>query len=455
MPRPPYRPIALALALAVSSGSPLRADDKSGKSNPPAVELAGHKKCAPAEPCPEILAEPSKEPPPVSPPPAQPTPTPTVPSEDLLSSNFGSALDVADSPSTLAPFMIGDSQGGGCGLVTYNGAQTASVDHPTFLCSRTKIAENNSPIPRDRVYTTYQYFQNTTALAFGSFYSRDFSINKFTFGAEKTFFGGMMSVELRIPFASQLTNNIAVDSTVGQESVDANYSTQFGNVAAALKVLAYQNSTVALSGGVLVHAPTAPRVLIRDFEADTDAFGAPQLIYNTYRYENQSVLVSPFIGGLWTPTDRIFVQGFNQYEIDTTGSTITFTPSVNGVVGTPVSVRAQGQALMRLDVGGGYWLYRNPGARGLTGVAGVVETHYTYTLDNAVIRNLGSRDPDDPNPVTVGNIANRQDIWNLTLGPTFMFGQRAYVNVGSVIPLSTGDNRSFNYELNLQGTYRF
>src|SRR5229473_763768 len=103
---------------------------------------------------------------------------------------------------------------------------------------------------------------------------------------------------------------------------------------------------------------------------------------------------------------------------------------------------------MHVDLGTGFWLVRNPEARWLTGIAPTLELHYTTTLDNADIHTFSRdgflksthsfaelanavaavRTPADANnvvntfgerPPTVGNLRNRVDILDLTVGTTF------------------------------------
>jgi len=90
--------------------------------------------------------------------------------------------------------MIGDTSAGGCGSLSFQGVVGITFEHPTFNCNRLNIAENNSPTPRDRVYFQYNHFHNITELdILGGFLwdnrgTNDLSIDRFTFGLEKSFF---------------------------------------------------------------------------------------------------------------------------------------------------------------------------------------------------------------------------------------------------------------------------
>jgi len=105
-----------------------------------------------------------------------------------------------------------------------------------------------------------------------------------------------------------------------------------------------------------------------------------------------------------------------------------------------------------LDLEIGRWLYRNPRAPWLSGVACVVEFHYTTTLQDAdsvtAIVGLDS--------LTFGNSANRMDVPNLTVGLHGEIADRTLLRVGGVFPLDDdADDRFFDAELQVQVERRF
>ncbi|MEO2048481.1 MAG: hypothetical protein ABGX16_18155 [Pirellulales bacterium] len=82
------------------------------------------------------------------------------------------------------PYMIGDSSGGGCGTLTFDGAPFADVEHPTFACSRLNIAENNSPIPQSRAFLSYRHFHNlSNTEILGE--SNSLNMDQYTLGLER------------------------------------------------------------------------------------------------------------------------------------------------------------------------------------------------------------------------------------------------------------------------------
>jgi hypothetical protein len=194
----------------------------------------------------------------------------------------------------------------------------------------------------------------------------------------------------------------------------------------------------------------------------------------TFHIENSVWGVSPFLAGVMLRTDRTFINGFFQVEVpvnsadwqfrerdidlevqaDTTslpGDELQFENAASGTI--------DDQILMQIDVGGGYWLYRNPCKRSLSGLAAILELHYTTTLDDAdivtvpetPIRTGTQANPIGPlDPPRLGNIANRLDILNVTVGTQMLFGENIAVAVGYVAPLRDDFDRTFDGELNVQ-----
>jgi hypothetical protein len=393
--------------------------------------------------------------------------------------------------STYAPNMIGDQHGGGCGMVSFqspNGGPAifgGQIEHPTFGCARQNIAEDNSPIPRDRVYFNWNHFAGESETSVFNF-SNALNVDRYTFGLEKTFFNGRTSVEVRIPVATQLASNLlaAQVNPAGTPNPNANnlpinqVDTELGNIDVIGKLLLYQSNTLAFSTGLGINIPTAKNVnidvLVQDRAFPIAGFGTHALYFNALgTVDNEWVNLSPYLAALWTPSDRLFVQGFTQFDIPVNGSTGKLAVSAKqidtdpfnpaGIITFPTQEgKIFEQPLMRISIGGGYWLVRNPEATWLTGLAAQVEMHYVTALENARLLStqvlnpaaIGAAGAPVPNFV-VGNLANRIDIINLTLGTTFEISNRATTTTAFVIPLSNGDNKPFDWEFQLQLNWRF
>jgi hypothetical protein len=272
------------------------------------------------------------------------------------------------------------------------------------------------------------------------------------------------------------------------------------NISVVLKALFYQDDTLALSGGLSVTAPTAQdtRLTVTDYLGNyignqffEDTF--VQRVRN-FKVSNDTWGVSPFVAALWRPSDRFFLQGFAQIDVPVGDNKVTYTQTYNNLnpiipfgidptdprsnVAVPpysVNSKVREQVLAHLDIGAGYWAYRDPNGGWLTGFAPTVELHYTTTLNNAKLSNLPN-DPIpnftptgtinafrqaivektfDPNAPVVGNTRNRLDIVNLTAGGTFVLADQATLATAVALPLRGGDNRTFDWELQVQFNWYF
>jgi hypothetical protein len=314
------------------------------------------------------------------------------------------------------PNMFGDTLGVGFFFVVEDAAKPGQIaGNVPISSSSVKISEDCSPLPRDRVFFDYNHFQNALLTADGA----DIALNRYTIGAEKTFFDGNASVEIKAPIESGLND---VQYVNGPTS--ANEGTLFGMLAITPKVLLQQNDRWAASAGLAIGLPTSP-----DVELQTNQ--------QPFRVFDDSVHLAPFLGLLLTPNDRWFSITYLQLDFDSNGNR-TF------VGDNPVG-RLRSPTLMYVDCSVGYWLFYNqPSESGvghyLTGLAPVVELHYTTTLQNA--EGVGG---------IIEPVSQRVDILNITGGLFFKIGSSAGLTVGGVAPLRTRpSDKEFDAEVLVQ-----
>jgi hypothetical protein len=286
---------------------------------------------------------------------------------------------------------------------------------------RVKIAENNSPLPRDRVFHNFSYFDNVPLLPSGV------NVSRFVPGFEKTFFGGIASVEMRFPFAATLDNVIVSDGATDTNNVE------FGNIGIPLKVLIYQNPNVAFSAGMQISLPTADDTVVQMADGT-------ELI----RIENDSVHLMPFVGLLLTPNDRLFTQAFVQVDADTRGSFVTAPGFAAGF--NPIG-RLDDVTFLFVDVGVGYWLHRNNAGSGLTGLAPTLEVHWNSSLGDAPFLQSG--------PLAITSPGGDTDIVNLVLGTMLEWNQNTTLTLGYATPLTSGWDQEFDGELRVIFNHRF
>ena len=295
-----------------------------------------------------------------------------------------------------------------------------------------KLAENVSPLPRDRVYMNYSYFNNALL---GDMRQ---DVNRFTPGLEKTFYDGWTSIEVRTPFASTYANSQFVDPNDPCGLTDGQ-AVEFGNMSVIFKSIIALGQTWAWSGGMQVALPTAGDTIVRS------APGGQTLV----RVNNDSVRLMPFSGLIWAPNDRWYSQTLLQLDTATNGNpaylgfpgSTTIPPGGLAQVG-----KLQYPTFLYLSFSGGYWLYKNDRGR-LTGFSPIAELHVNQALQ-------GSDVLDGPN-YKLGNNYGVISLVNGVVGANWEWGKRSTLTAAYVTPLGGGVDRWFDGEARLFYNWRF
>lgn len=329
------------------------------------------------------------------------------------------------------PNMIGNFLGGGLRF----GFGYDAYSTPAIGGDRIQIAENNSPVPRDRTFFSYNYYDDAYQL------SRQ-NLQRFTFGLEKTFFKGWASAEVRVPF-SYGPDRFQTVAPPGAPAAGQNDSF-FGNVSVTLKGLALKTPHGGLSGGIGVNAPTGP-----DFHLFSSA--GP-----SWTVRNDTTTLAPFLAGFITPNRRCFAQAFVYWELPLGKNVVEYSrPILGPFPAQSNAAELKDQRLFHLDTAVGYWLARHPENVWFRGLATMLEFHYTTSLTNG--STFAVADPfltasGGPGLAQIGNPYNRLDIWNLTLGTFLEIDDFSNLALGWVIPLNTlsGNEQVFEWEFALQ-----
>ncbi len=474
--------------------------------------------------------------------PANPNPV-APPPTDINTEALGTGPRGGAETSLRAPNMQGDllhtTRSVSFGFVRTQG-DTDFIGLGSTNISNASVAENNSPVPADRLYFRYNYFKNgqsvtglsqnrtqilsaaeepPTGIFIQQPETKRYNVNMYTFGVEKTFADGLFSAELRAPVVSTLAshNTFSVADFAGFTTDDFGFDrdifgnrffnvtptpqntlghsdTEFGDLTLVLKAVIYQNpqAGVLLSGGAALGIPTAPDTRVRVIDVGGSNAFTNDLTFLRQKdvvVSNDTWSLSPFVAALWVPNDRFFAQGFLSVETPLNGTKISYSdryllgqPFNNnppaGTLNTPFQVGAavHEQTLMHLDLGAGYWAYRRPENRWLTGIAPDVEVHYTTTLNKSrQVQLPGEASTSVANPLNpiasikgdpafpfvteagplVGTSQGHMNILDLTLGTTFEFGPRVTLAPAFTVPLTNGSNRTFDWEFQLQLNYYF
>ena len=255
-----------------------------------------------------------------------------------------------------------------------------------------KISENQSPVPQDRVFFSFNFFDDVNKQLNRTFETpiQGIQIYRYVGGFEKTFNQGRGSFGLRLPL-----NNIYAQSR--EPSLNSGgSSSSLGNLTVFFKHVFYVDpgSGSLFSGGLAVTPRTAPRRFA----------GAPFL------GSDNTTSIQPYIG-YYLNFDRIYVNGFNAIDVPYDYNQPT---------------------LLYNDLSVGYFLYRDAEARGLIrSIVPTVEAHANIPLNHRGEYNLLDR-------------FGTPDIVNITSGVHVGLFQNATLTMGFTTPV-TGP-RPFDFE---------
>jgi hypothetical protein len=289
------------------------------------------------------------------------------------------------------------------------------------VVGRVKTSEDNSPIPRDRVFFGYDYFERVPTAGFND-------VRRYAPGFEKTFFDRNASVEVRFPFASTVSS----DFNLG--GIGSATRTQFGNMDITVKGLLYGSDRLYVSTGLTTTLPTGDDVRV-------SMSNGTELI----RIKNQAVILTPYIAALALPTERMFAQTWFQIGFDPNGNAVAANVGGTGLQGVG---RLNEQQFLQVDTQLGYIVYRasDPGAW-VRSISPFVELHYNSTL--------GGPDKIGVSGFFLGDTRGGFSELNLTSGFISQVRDNLTLTFGLVAPLRPSDNRSFDYQIGFRANYFF
>jgi hypothetical protein len=366
----------------------------------------------------------------------QPTPSPmTTPSQMAPQSAYANQPSVASlsagqgalTGQDYVPSIVGDFFAGPGTIIHSTGDGRVALPQGSSV-GVMKFAENGSPIPRDRFFINYSYFDDVQMIPGGM------DVRRMTPGFEKTFFDGTTSFELRAPMASTLNSTTAFNA--GSQLVSGYDTTnwEMGNLTGFFKALLYQNEVWALSTGLGVTLPTADdQVVISDDGSGT--------IFN--RIKNNAVHLLPFLGATFTPTDRFFMQGILQFDAGLNGNSVYGLDSQTLIR----EGRLNDPNYVFVSLNSGYWIYQAADPSSLISrIALFGELHFNNTLNTT----------DSINGQTA-QFSENLDIQtvNAIVGTNILIDQNKSLILGYVTPFGGGNDRAFDGEFRLLVNWYF
>lgn len=302
--------------------------------------------------------------------------------------------------------------------------QGIPITNPTSggVVGRTKISEDNSPIPRDRVFFNYDYYGGA-ALTNGGL-----NVHRISAGFETTFLDGQGSFEVRVPLASTLDSAITLDGITGRNA-------ELGNVAIGGKWLWNPGAEIQIASGITGALPTGQDSVVRLLDGT-------ELV----RIKNESVLLTSYIAALWSPTDRTFAQAWLSVSGDPFGNRLQYNNLTTGNIDTQ---RIYDLPIVSADIQLGYWLARaTDPTETVQGFAPFVELHWNGSFD------LGNAQAKFDDVVVAEARTGYSDV-NLTLGSTLLMRGGLAVSQGLVFPLRERPDRAFDWQYGLRLNWLF
>jgi hypothetical protein len=258
-----------------------------------------------------------------------------------------------------------------------------------------KIADNQSPMPQDRVYFTFNYFNDLNGPLDRRFESPVDNLRayRYIFGFEKTYDQGNGSIGMQLP----------LDSLTGEPTISGRFAKLGGTSTAVDDLTVYTKY-------VLKKNP-ATGSLISVGLAVTPRNGPDTFAGANYVTGVNDTTVQPFLGYLWRRGD-FFLHGFTAIDVPTSVRDVT---------------------MVYNDIGIGYFVYNNPDPGAF--LRALVPTFEVHVNDPLTHRDFDNQ----------FDISGTADVVNLTYGINAMIGPNSVFTFGVVTPV-TGP-QPFQYEL--------
>ncbi len=302
--------------------------------------------------------------------------------------------------------------------ISVNGLQTFNIVIPdaanagAAVVGRSKIATNNSAMPRTRTFFNYDLMNNVPLNDAGV------SVNRFTPGFEYAFGrNDGASIEFRVPFASTLSSDVIANGQTQTGDVE------FGDLFLAYKQVLYQSTDVVFSGGVSLTLPSTNDLNVQMADGSTALL-----------VENQAIHLMPYFASIVNLTERMFYQGFIQVDIDVTGNHV--------VTNSGMESRLRDTTRLYSDGALGYFLRRRgekPDAI-FNAIIPTIEMHYERQLQRGNTLSDGIFVLGTPN-------ADYQSNFNMVFGSTFEVCNNEAISVGYAVPMGDGTDQMFDGQL--------
>lgn len=322
---------------------------------------------------------------------------------------------------------------------------------------RQKVADNMTLVPTNRIIFDYNYFHNIPFTQ--STTQIPIQINRFTIGFEKTLLHGLASLEMRIPLAVTINNQL---SLFGENDID---KFRLGDITLITKYVLFERRNVIWTSGIGFSLPLAEDISIIDRTSGNDIV----------RWKNRTLHFMPYLAVSAVPNDRLFFNAVIQGDNAIIGDSTYIADFTQITSKRMISIgKTYDRSYIYTSLVIGYWLrrqeiwnnqnYNTYSFNGQTpnpiytnqpkykfpkipqysnwAMNFTAELHWTQSISKlrGIYYKQGNYLFD------IGNDSSSYHSVDMTLGTRLLFNKKTSLGVGYTVPLS-GKDRKFDGEL--------
>jgi hypothetical protein len=313
-------------------------------------------------------------------------------------------------------------------------------------------------VPTNRIIFDYNYFHNVQFTQ--SLKQTPIQINRFTIGFEKTLLKEHASIEIRIPLAVTVNNQL---SLFGENDVD---QLRLGDMTVITKYVLFERRNIIWTTGIGFSLPLAEDSSIIDYASGRDII----------RWKNRTVHFMPYLGVSVVPDDRLFFNAVMQGDGAAIGDSTYIADLNQPTSNRMISIgKTYDRSYLYTTLAIGYWLRRqeiwnNKQQQNYSYNGQSPNTNYPYLntttqspqpiqysnwamnftaelhWTQSAKKMRGIYHKQGNYLFDIGNDSSSYHAVDMTFGTRLLFNKKTSLGVGYTVPLS-GGSRQFDGEL--------
>ncbi|MDR1290998.1 MAG: hypothetical protein LBK06_07350 [Planctomycetaceae bacterium] len=331
-----------------------------------------------------------------------------------------------------------------------------NIGSGAYGLGRQKAADNMTIVPTNRIIFDYNYFHNVQFTQ--SLKQTPIQINRFTIGFEKTLLKELASIEIRIPLAVTVNNQL---SLFGENDVD---KLRLGDMTVITKYVLFERRNIIWTTGIGFSLPLAEDSSIIDYASGRDII----------RWKNRTVHFMPYLGVSVVPDDRLFFNAVMQGDGAAIGDSTYIADLNQPTSNRMISIgKTYDRSYLYTTLALGYWLrrqeiwnnkqqqqnysyngqspntnYQSPQPPQYSNWAMNFTTELHWTQSAKKMRGIYHKQGNYL--FDIGNDSSSYHAVDMTFGTRLLFNKKTSLGVGYTVPLSGGSRQ---YDGELRATY--